>query len=254
MDTSSDPRIPERDDFDARVSGIATLGEPVRRALYRYVVAQRSPVSRDQAAEGAGVAHHVAKFHLDKLVDDGLLASEYKRPPGRSGPGAGRPAKLYHRSSRELEVSLPQRRYDLAGSLLARAVTSAERDGEPVREALARAARELGQSFGEDAHARAGPRASAKALTAAARDVLEDLGYEPAPGAGGVELANCPFHALAGDYPELVCGMNLELMAGMLVGLGQPGLEACLDPGPGKCCVRLRSRPRRRAGNAGAGG
>ena len=242
-----------REAFDARVSAIATLGEPQRRALYRYVVAQPSPVNRDQAAEGVGVARHVAKFHLDKLADDGLLETEYARPAGRGGPGAGRPAKLYRRSSRQLEVSLPERRYDLGGSLLARAVTVAERDGVPVREALARAARDAGQSLGADARARAGRRPSRQALATAAREALEELGYEPALDGGGVELANCPFHALAEDYSELVCGMNLELMAGMLVGLGHPGLEASPDPAPGKCCVRLRELTPRGARRSGAG-
>lgn len=251
--TSRDPTT-RREGFDDRVSGIATLGEPVRRALYRYVVAQQSPVNRDQAAKGAGVAHHVAKFHLDKLVDDGLLEAGYGRPPGRSGPGAGRPARLYRRASRELEVSLPERRYDVAGSLLARAVIKAERDGVPVREAIVGAARDAGHSLGADARARAGPRPSRKALISAAGEVLEELGYEPRFGAAGVELANCPFHALAEDYTELVCGMNLDLMAGLLAGLGHPGLEAFLDPAPGKCCVRLRARPPRRAGQAKAAG
>ncbi|MGH9164213.1 MAG: helix-turn-helix domain-containing protein, partial [Acidimicrobiales bacterium] len=129
--TAPDPKA-RREDFDARVSGIAVLGEPVRRALYRYVVAQPSPVNRDEAGEGTGVARHVAKFHLDKLVGDGLLEVEFRRPPGRGGPGAGRPAKLYRRSSREVEVSLPDRRYDLAGRLLAQAVVDATRHGIPV--------------------------------------------------------------------------------------------------------------------------
>ena len=234
-----------REGFDARVSGIAALGEPLRRALYRYVAGQESPVNRDQAAEGAGVARHVAKFHLDKLVEEGLLETTFGRPPGRTGPGAGRPAKLYRRSSREIEVSVPDRRYDLAGTLLARAVTDAERDSVPVRDALLRAARDTGQSLGADARARSGPRPSRAALTVAAREVLEELGYEPRPDGGGVELANCPFHALAADYTELVCGMNLELMGGMLAGLGPSGLEACADPVPGKCCVRLRPQRRR---------
>ncbi len=90
------------DDFDAQVAGIAALGEPVRRALYRYVIAQPGPVSRDQAAAGTGVPRHVAKFHLDKLAADGLLEVEFRRPPGRRGPGAGRPTKWYRRSLREL--------------------------------------------------------------------------------------------------------------------------------------------------------
>src|SRR5439155_9153327 len=111
------------DDFDTQVAGVAALGDPVRRALYRYVVAQPGPVSRDQAAVGVGVPHHVAKFHLDKLEADGLLEVEFSRPPGRGGPGAGRPAKLYRRASREVAVSLPERRYDLAGRVMARPVT-----------------------------------------------------------------------------------------------------------------------------------
>lgn len=234
-----------REDFEARVSGIAALAEPLRRALYRFVVAQESPVNRDEAAEGAGVARHVAKFHLDRLVDEGLLDTEFGRPPGRSGPGAGRPAKLYRRSSREVEVSVPDRRYDLAGRLLARAVTESERDGVPVRDALIRAARDTGRSLGADARSRSGTRPSRARLAAAAREVLEELGYEPRPGGAGVELANCPFHALSADYTELVCGMNLTLMEGMVAGLGSSGLEACADPTPGKCCVRLRPQSRR---------
>jgi predicted ArsR family transcriptional regulator len=241
-----------REDFDARMSGIASLGDPVRRALYRCVVAGQSPVNRVQAAAAVGVARHVAKFHLDKLVDDGLLEVEFGRPPGRSGPGAGRPAKLYRRSSHELEVSVPARRYDLAGWVLARAVTNAERGRVPVREALVDAAREVGQSFGTDARVQAGPRPSRKALVAAAREVLDELGYEPRADGGGIELGNCPFRALAVDYAALICGMNLELMAGMLVGLGHPGLEACPDPAPGMCCVRFREPPRGRHRHPGA--
>lgn len=243
-----------REDFDARVSGIAALGEPVRRALYRYVVAQPSPVNRDQAGEGVHVPRHVAKFHLDKLVDDGLLEVEFRRPPGRSGPGAGRPAKLYRRSSRELEVSLPDRRYDLAGRLLARAVTDAGSDGMAVADALSRAARDAGSALGREARGRVGPRPSRTALTAASCEILAELGYEPRPERGGVSLANCPFHTLAADYTDLVCSMNRELLAGVLDGLGHRDLEACLDPAPGMCCVRLRKHPAKRSDDAGGDG
>ena len=238
-----------RDDFDSRVSGVATLGEPVRRALYRYVVAQPSPVNRDQASEGIGVARHVAKFHLDKLVDDGLLEVEYRRPPGRGGPGAGRPAKLYRRSDQEVEVSLPDRRYDLAGRLLAHALTEAIRAGTPVANALSETARDAGRALGREARLRVGRRPNHKALTAVGCEVLAELGYEPRPETGGVTLANCPFHALAADYTDLVCAMNRELLAGLLDGLGHGGLEACLDPSPGMCCVRLTTHSSKLGGN-----
>jgi predicted ArsR family transcriptional regulator len=226
--------------FDSRVTRIAALAEPLRRALYQFVASRSEPVSRDQAAEGLGVARHLVKFHLDHLVDDGLLEVEYKRPPGRGGPGAGRPAKLYRRSSEEVAVSLPGRRYDLAGSLLAQAVSDAEAGGVPVREALSSAARETGRALGEEARRRAGRRAGRGGLRAAAREVLEEHGYEPRPEESGVTMANCPFHLLAREYTGLVCSMNLDLMTGFLAGLGETGLDAVLDPGPDRCCVRLR--------------
>ncbi|MGH9282800.1 MAG: helix-turn-helix domain-containing protein, partial [Acidimicrobiales bacterium] len=228
--------------FDERVAGIASLGEPVRRALYRYVVAQPSAVSRDEASEGVGVARHTAKFHLDKLVDDGLLEVEFRRPPGRGGPGAGRPAKLYRRAAREVEVSLPERRYDLAGRLLARAVHDAAEEEIEVAEALRRAAQETGRALGREARRDLGARPGQRSLTAAGCRALAEVGYEPRMEGGDVSLANCPFHALAADYPELVCTMNRELLDGLLDGLGHAGLDACLEPAPGMCCVKLRRR------------
>ena len=228
-----------QDDFDLQVTGIAALGEPVRRSLYRFVVAQPEPVSREQAAEGARVAHHVAKFHLDKLVADGLLEVEYRRPPGRGGPGAGRPTKFYRRSSRQLTVSLPARHYELAGRLLAGAVTDAQIDGISVSEALSKAAQQTGVTLGHQAHTRLGSRPTPQTLLDATTDVLRSCGYEPHVGPDGITLANCPFHALAQDYTDLVCGMNLDLITGLVEGLESADLEPRLAPAEGRCCVRL---------------
>ncbi|MGH9177920.1 MAG: helix-turn-helix transcriptional regulator [Acidimicrobiales bacterium] len=239
---STEAPPPGRADFDTRVEGIASLGEPVRRALYRYVVARASPVSRDEACAGVGVARHTAKFHLDKLVDDGLLEVEFRRPPGRGGPGAGRPAKLYRRAAAEVEVSLPERRYDLAGRVLARAVHDAGRQRIEVAEALRQAAQETGRALGREARRCLGARPGQKALTAAGCRALAEVGYEPRLEGGEVSLANCPFHALAADYTELVCTMNRNLLEGVLDGLGHTGLTARLEPEAGMCCVKLRRR------------
>jgi predicted ArsR family transcriptional regulator len=147
------------DDFAARVTSIAALAEPVRRDLYQFVASQTEPVSRERAAAGVGVAQHVAKFHLDKLVDDELLEFEFRRPPGRQGPGAGRPSKVYHRSAREVAVSLPERHYELAGRLLAEAVTRSQPECESVAGGLRNAARATGSSLGEKILERTGHRA-----------------------------------------------------------------------------------------------
>jgi predicted ArsR family transcriptional regulator len=224
---------------DERLGRLAALGEPVRRALYRYVVAQQEPVSRDQAAAGVGVARHVAKFHLDKLAEDGLLVTEYQRPPGRSGPGAGRPAKVYSRGDHEIAVSLPERRYDLAAQLLAEAVAASTAAGTPVRDTLCAAARRTGAELAEGTRRRLGRRSGTGAVVAAVCDTLADVGYEPYLDGREVRLRNCPFHAVAAQHTELVCGMNLDVITGLLAALDRAPVQAQLDPAPDRCCVTL---------------
>ena len=212
--------------WDARVQAVAVLEEPTRRRLYEYVVAQPEPVSRDDAATALGVPRTTAAFHLDKLSEEGLLATCFERRTGRTGPGAGRPAKLYQRSEREIEISLPERQYAVAGRLLAAAIEDAESTGTSPREAVNRRAREYGEAIGSTA--------GAAPLT----EILAAHGFEPRPDKGGIALANCPFQRIAKEQPQLVCGMNLHLLAGLVSSLDIP-YEARLEPTPGSCCVRL---------------
>ena len=225
-----------------RLASVAALGEPLRRALYLYVASEAEPVSRDQAAERFGVSRAVAAFHLDKLADLGLLDVEFKRPPGRGGPGAGRPAKLYRTGPRQVSFSFPPREYELAGRLLAEAVNLSARDGVPVGQALTDTAAAAGHELGRRAREEAG-QGSSEALVDAACDVLQSCAYEPCDDGGEVALLNCPFHSLAQQYRDLVCGMNLALMTGFTEELPGAGLEARLDPHPGECCVRLIRKP-----------
>ena len=227
------------EDFDSQVSSIAALAEPVRRALYLYVVGRPAPVGREEAASAVGVAHHVAKFNLDKLEEERLLEVEFSRPPGRSGPGAGRPAKLYRRTSREIEVSLPKRRYDLAGQVMATAIATSEQTEAPIREALAVAATDAGRALGQEVRATSGARPSQATTRKAVTDVLTEHGYEPRVAGKVITLANCPFHSLAQNHTELVCRMNLDLMNGLLEGLSPGALRARLLPTPGMCCVSI---------------
>src|SRR5581483_11937951 len=93
------------------VASLGSLGAPTRRALYGYVSRQGEPVGRDEAAAAAGIGRTLAAYHLDRMVEDGLLEVSFARRTGRRGPGAGRPAKLYRRASREFSISLPPRDY-----------------------------------------------------------------------------------------------------------------------------------------------
>ena len=225
--------------IEQQIRAAATLHVPVRRALYTYVARHRREVTRDMAARAAGISRELAAFHLDKLAAEGLLDVTYRRLSKRRGPGAGRPAKLYRPSGRQLDVTLPPRRYELAARLLVQ--TFARRAGHAARAALRRAARRLGKDIGATAAPVTQRRSSRSRQVRRAEELLRECGYEPVRGAGGVvRLHNCPFHALAQEQRALVCGMNLALIKGVVDGLGATGVRAAADPQPGFCCVALR--------------
>src|SRR5437762_6457995 len=176
-------------DLHTRLGQLSALAEPVRRDLYTFVVARREPVTREQAAAGLDVPVHVAKFHLDRLVEDGLLDAEYRRPPGRGGPGAGRPAQVYCRAQLDLEISLPPRRYDLAGRLLARGVARAQRTDSPIAETLDGVAREAGHELASRAVATA-RRRSQRQITESVVAALTHDGFEPIADRDSITLTN----------------------------------------------------------------
>jgi predicted ArsR family transcriptional regulator len=220
--------------FQEDLDRAALLEEPVRRDLYLYVCRQGSPVGRDQAARALGISRSLAAFHLDKLLAGGLLESSFQRLSGRKGPGAGRPSKLYERSARQVDLTLPPRRYRLAGELMTRALAGSYEEGG--RKTLQKDAHERGRRMGEEARTRARSLPSAVGL-------LRDIGFEPERERGGrVVLKNCPFDALARQSREVVCGMNLALVQGMVEGLGLEDAEVALEPAPGRCCVVLRPK------------
>lgn len=221
---------------------LAVLSDGLRGRLYRFVRGHPGPATRDQAAAALGISRGLAAFHLDKLVASGLLRARHERPGGRRQ--VGRAPKVYEPSDLEVEASIPERHYDLAGRLLVGAITG-HAPGEPASGAAVRLAREHGAELGARLRAtrRLGRPGPERTLTTA-MEVLEGQGYEPRrDGRRAVTLANCPFHALARQAPELICGMNQALVDGLLRGLGNQGVQAVLVPTEGACCVELRPPP-----------
>lgn len=204
------------DDLEA----LSELQDPVRRSLYDLVARSRQAVGRAEAAEAAGISRTLAAFHLDKLVDAGLLESGF-RPPAKKGPGSGRPAKVYSRARVERSFSLPPRDYPAMATLLAEVVDLLGADEQAEKTARS-AGRRLGQG-----------------LNGTVEEELAARGYEPYAEGGRIRLRNCPFHALAERHPLLVCSMNLALCQGLLEGAGHDPAEAELDPRPDECCVTL---------------
>ncbi|XVV15643.1 helix-turn-helix transcriptional regulator [Actinoplanes sp. CA-131856] len=209
-----------------RLAAVAALDDPVRRAVFDLVTRSGEPMGRDATAEALGISRRVAALHLDRLAEQGLLEFEFRRPPGRGGPGAGRPAKLYRRAGDEVAVSVPERHYDVVGELLAAAVTESITTGAAVEKVLHRKAYDSGHETGTHA--------------ADLASALESAGYEPRRDpSGAMDLHNCPFHRLAWQYTDLVCGVNLDLLRGLTDGTGDSTLHPVLAPRPGHCCVRL---------------
>lgn len=209
-----------------QLSALAAISDPARRSLFDFVSRSSEAVSRDQAASALDMPRATAAFHLDRLVDEGVLEVEFKRLSGKTGPGSGRPSKLYRLGQQDLEVSIPQRHYELAGELLASAVEEADRSGEAVREVLSRVATETGRQIG----------AAAGSLQVA----LENTGYEPCDDDnGGMILTNCPFHRLATSHTDVICHANLGLLQGVADGAQDSEHAILFDPQAGHCCVRI---------------
>ncbi|WP_396449731.1 helix-turn-helix transcriptional regulator [Actinomadura sp.] len=224
----------------AGLAAAAILSDDLRRRMYAFIRAAKAPVTRDEAAASVGISRKLAAFHLDKLVDAGLLSARYANPSGVRR--VGRAPKVYEPSGVDVRVSIPQREHALLASILLDAVRG-QRPGESARDAALRAAEERGRALGEAGRpARGGRLGTERALTCAA-EVLERHGFEPdREGPTRLRLRNCPFHPLAEDDPGLVCGVNHAFLAGMVDGLGASSVRAELAPHSGYCCVEFGPR------------
>jgi len=235
------PRVPP--EFEA----MAALREPNRRRLYQYVGRQPRAVSRDEAAEAVGISRALAAFHLDKLVELGLLKAEYRRLSGRSGPGAGRTSKLYRRSRHRFTMSLPHRNHELLARLLAESSDSRARispDAEPGRE--------YGRSLGRRARKRIRGHPKSAQLLECVEAVLESLGFEPYRASPAeVRLRNCPFDPLSRLYTPLVCGVGQAVISGIVEGVGADRLRVGRDEQRDRCCG-LVTLPSQRDAPSGA--
>lgn len=212
-----------------RMAAVASLGDEKRRQLYELISDSDAPVGREEAALTLGLSRSTASFHLDRLVQDGLLAVEFRKTSGKSGPGSGRPAKLYRPAASEVGASVPDRNYDLAGELLAAAIEHSTATGNAVGDSLLAASYSRGQALASGA--------------ASLEEFVAGEGYEPQPdGTGGLVLVNCPFHRLSHGHPGVVCAMNGSFLQGAAAACGESEERVAQNIVPGQCCARI-ARP-----------
>ena len=236
-------------DFERELEILAALREPTRLRLYRLVERAPAPVSRDDAAAAAGISRRLAAFHLDRLVRLGLLSAEYRRLSGRTGPGAGRPSKLYRRSRHDFQLSVPYRDHEL----LARALAETY-GGKSTEIAAVPAAREAGRSLGARGRRRVRAHSAVGGLLDCVQTILESLGFDPyRPSPSEIHLRNCPFAPLSRLHTPLVCGVAMSLVSGIAEGVADDALEVGRDDKPDRCCpvVAMASTGRTRRGTDG---
>ncbi len=221
---------------DPAIRAVAALDDDLRRGMYAFIRAARRPVTRDEAAAAVGISRKLAAFHLDKLVDAGVLQADYRQVSGLRK--VGRAPQVYRPTDADISVSIPPRKHDLLAEVLLDAATSDEPD------AIRKAAYDRGHRAGADERLRTRPGrlGTERALTLLAA-TMRQHGFEPArESSTSVRLHTCPFHPMAARSPELVCGINHAFLTGLLDGLDAPTLTAELAPRSGECCVELRGR------------
>ncbi|AIY01321.1 hypothetical protein ART_1722 [Arthrobacter sp. PAMC 25486] len=216
-------------DDGQRLSAVASLGDPVRKDLFDLVRGAGRALSRDECAQALGLPKSTVRVHLDKLVEEQLLLVEYRKLGEKTGPGSGRPSKLYAVAQAEISVSVPPRHYDLAAALLAAAVQRSIDTGENVEQSMARVAHDEGRRLGAEA--------------GSIHQLLRTTGYSPEPdGEGGTIMANCPFHRLSQDHTGVVCSLNGSLLSGALEGCADERHDLAPDTQISHCCARLVPR------------
>jgi predicted ArsR family transcriptional regulator len=222
------------------VQAVASLGDPTRRDVYRIVAGAHRGLTREQVARASGISRKLAAFHLDKLVEAGLLVNRYDDRRRPQTPG--RRPKVYSRSPLEIALSLPRRDPAALAALLLEAVSTAGPD-ESARASALRVSTARGRELGADLRSRIsrGPLGAERALTIT-ETALRDRGFEPTrETATTIRLRNCPYAPLTDDGSDLVCDIHHHFVTGLLAGLDARTVHAERALHPGECCVGIRA-------------
>jgi predicted ArsR family transcriptional regulator len=123
------------------------IGDRQLRHTLLFARRQAAPVTADEVAVAHGIHRNVARGRPERLAKAGLLIASFERKTGRTGPGAGRPAKTYRVAPELSAIEFPERRYEqLIGLMLEVLPEHGRRErlhaiGEAFGHALAREAR-----------------------------------------------------------------------------------------------------------------
>jgi len=191
------------------MDALQVIGDPELRETLLVVRGRPQAVSIRDVAAATGAHHNVARRRLERLAAAGLLTTSFERPPGRSGPGAGRPAKVYAPAPETSSIEFPERRYpELVGLLV---------DAVPRRRVP-----EVGERFGAALAVAAGvePADDVRAGLEGLCDAIGAIGFqarlaEVADGRAEIVTPTCPLRPLVVANPA-VAGVDHGVWRGLV--------------------------------------
>lgn len=215
----------------------SSLGDPTRRGIYITVREAPEPATASQIADLFSIHPNVARHHLDRLAEDGYLEVTRRRPDGKSGPGAGRPAKCYTATAKEIDLHFPARRYDLLSELLVRVIERIDPGN------LADIAADIGREYGSEIASEIGAPSESGFVTAvnAVALAMTGMGFTTDSDADTRRLltSHCPFADTAVKHPEVVCSLDRGIVSGLMEGLSPDWrpVQVVSHPGLAEDCV-----------------
>ena len=193
------------------------------------------PMGVRELAERMNLHNNTVRKHLDLLVENGF-ATRLRDSVARRG----RPRYVYAAAPDSSPSEARLRNYRLLASVFAAYL----HDADDPQAAAEEAGRRFGARSVDEAGIGDGPSAALERVVR----MLDDIGFQPelAPGGAEIRLCHCPFHELARDRQEVVCGIHLGLIRGALQQLGAPEEALRLVPfvTPSLCVVQIGPRPR----------
>lgn len=204
--------------LDRRISDLTTaLGDPTRRAIYIATRESVEAMTTSKAAKLFGIHPNVARHHLDLLTEEGFLRLA---PAPVGSVSAGRPAKSYVATSKEVDLHFAPRRFEMLTEMLFQVL---EEVSPPDVAAVAeRVGRTYGQRLASEIGAPDDP--GYDGAVQAVASAMTGLGFSVDPDVEGQRLltSHCPFGETATNHPEVICSLDRGIVSGLFGALSVP--------------------------------
>ncbi|RBY81677.1 ArsR family transcriptional regulator [Geodermatophilus sp. TF02-6] len=204
-----------------------------RQRILELLRAAPDGLGVQELAERTGLHGNTVRFHLDRLVGDGMAQ---RRVEERGEPG--RPRLTFTAAPRP-DPARDSRNYQFLSEILASYLSGTA--GEPAAVAV-----EVGRTWGRYLTERPAPyqRVSEEEAVQRLLRILDDIGFAPELAADDprqIRIPHCPFREVAEAHREVVCSVHLGLMRGALAEMDAPVTADRLIPfvTPSLCVAHL---------------